>query len=176
VPQPPGSGTLAEQLADLKRQIAELSRSSPSFPACRVRPTQDLGLAAGDNQAATNWTPQEDPQDWFTRASPSYITIPVTGFYLLNYHCCAAGPGPAERLACKIQRNSTSVADSIASDIASYSGGATEGAICNAFRPRIRLDAGDRLYWSTYSSVPATLKQSQLGVLTEITVQFISSR
>ena len=174
MPQPPGSGTLAEQLADLKRQIAELSRSSPSFPACRVRPTQDLGLSAGDNLAATNWTPQEDPQDWFTRASPSYITIPVTGFYLLNYHCNASGPSPAERLACKIQRNSTSVTDSIASDISSYT--PTEGAICNAFRARIRLDAGDKLYWSTYSSVASTLRLTQFGVLTEITVQFVSSR
>lgn len=174
--QPPGSGTIVDQLGDLRRQIAELTRKSPANPACRVRLSSAQSLGAGDTFAGTNWAAQEDPLGWFTGATPCYITVPVDGYYLVNYHSCTTGLASGQVAASKVTRNTAAVANSIATDLVG-STGTSEGCVQDAFRARIGLAAGDKLYWENYvSAAGGTLQASSFSVLTEITVQFVSSR
>lgn len=173
--QPPGTGSLADQLNELRRQFAELTRKSPANPACRVRLSGNQSLSLGDHFAGTNWTVQEDPLGWYTNASPSYITIPLDGYYLINYHSCTTGLASGQVAASKVTKNSTSLTASLATDIVSSSG-TSEGCVLDATRARIGLVSGDKIYWENYVSVPGTLQSSSFGVLTEITVQFVSSR
>lgn len=173
--QPPGSGSLSDQLNDLRRQFAELTRKSSASPACRVRLSAAQALSTGDTFAGANWAVQEDPLDWFTSASPCYVTIALDGYYLINYHSCTTGLASGQVAASKVTRNTAAVANSIATDIVG-STGTSEGCVQNAFRARIGLTAGDKIYWENYVSTAGTLQASSFSVLTEITVQFVSSR
>jgi hypothetical protein len=174
--QPPGTGSLSDQLNELRRQFAELTRKSPANPACRVKLTASQGLAAGDTFAGTGWSTQEDPLGWFTSATPCYITIPFDGYYLVNYHSCTTGLASGQTAASKVTRNAALVTSAIATDVAP-SNGVSEGCVQDAFRARIGLSAGDKLYWQNYASAATgTLQASSFSVLTEITVQFVSSR
>lgn len=179
--QPPGTGTLAEQFNDLKRQIEELSRKSPANPACRISLNANVNLAVTtDTLAQGGWGVREDPLGWYTPggAAPCYITIPFTGYYLVNYHCACTGAASGQVAACKVQVNNTSVGanTSIATDGASFPSTGSDGAVLNAYRARFKLFAGDKLYWSNWVSAAATLLSSSFGVPTEMTVQFVSSR
>jgi hypothetical protein len=173
--QPPGSGSLSDQMNALRRQFAELTRKAPANPACRVRLSAAQSLSTGDTFAGTNWATQEDPLAWFTNASPCYITVGLDGYYLINYHSCTTGLASGQTAASKVTRNVASVASAIATDLVP-SNGAGEGCIQDAFRARIGLAAGDKLYWENYCSAAGTLQASNFGVLTEITVQFVASR
>jgi hypothetical protein len=175
--QPPGTGSLLDQLNDLRRQVAELSRRGPAFPACRVVLNAAVGLSSGvDNFAPGSWVVREDPYGWFTSATPSYITVGLDGYYLLNYHSDVTGLATTAVAASKISLNSNTVANSLASDVAVPSV-AGEGAVLNAFRARVFLSAGTKLYWSNYANTAGgTLQATSFTIPTEMTVQFISSR
>lgn len=172
--QPPGTGSLADQFNVLKKRIDELSRKAPSLPACRVRLTINANLAPGDSLAQGGWGASEDPLGMFTLGGPSFITIKLDGYYLLNYHCGLTGAAAGTVAASKISLNSTSVAQAVASDITTFPNGG-EGAILDAFRARVHLNAGDRLYWSNYVSAAAAFPGSLNGVPGEITIQYVSS-
>lgn len=176
--QPPGTGSLLDQLNDLRRQVAELTRKAPAMPACRAVLSASLAIPSGDSYAPGTWIVREDPLGWFTAAAPSYITIPVDGFYQLTYHSATGGLGSGAVGASKILRNGTSPIGTyaIASDLR-VSSGTSEGVVQNCFRARVQLALGDKIYWSNYASASgAQLFASQLNVPTEMTVQFISSR
>jgi hypothetical protein len=79
-------------------------------------------------------------------------------------------------MAAKVMLNSTSGANSIATDISTVPNYGGDGAVCDAFRARIHLNAGDKIYWSNYSSSATTLMAVSFGVPTEITLQYIASR
>lgn len=173
-PQAPGTGTLAEQFADLSRQVAELSRSGPASPSCRAVLGSNQSIAATDVVAGTGWAATDDRLGWFTAGNPCYITVSLTGYYLFCFHANATGP-TSGIFAGKIMLNSTSVVTSIATAVNVYAS-AGEGPVIDVIRPRWKLNAGDRLYWSTYTQSAATLSASNLGVATDMTVQFVSSR
>ncbi|MGW3470438.1 hypothetical protein ACWDKQ_18715 [Saccharopolyspora sp. NPDC000995] len=46
MPQPPGTGTLAEHFRALESRIDELARGKAKLPACVVRLTSNVNLAA----------------------------------------------------------------------------------------------------------------------------------
>lgn len=173
--QPPGSGTLVDQINELRRRIDELTRSGPASPACRVTLNANPTLGVGDTWAAANWVVTEDPFGWFTSGSPSYITLGLTGYYMLNYHSCTTGAASGQIAASKIAVNAASVTASVASDLAQFSS-AGEGAVQDAFRPRVKLNAGDKIYWSNYVSASAQLQATTLNVPTQMSVMFLSSR
>jgi hypothetical protein len=174
--QPPGTGTLVDQLNDLRRQVAELSRRSPATPTCRVVLPAATGIGAGDTFASGTWTAREDDFGWFTAASPSYITVALDGYYLLSYHSTTTGLASGAVAASKIMRNTAAVANAVASDLV-ISSGTSEGCVQTAFRPRIFLSAGDKLYWENYcSAAGGTLQATSFAVPTEMTAQFVSSR
>lgn len=174
--QPPGTGSLLDQLNDLRRQVAELSRKAPAFPACRVVLNAAVGLTAGvDGFAPGVWSVREDPFGWFTSGSPSFITVGLDGYYELAYHSDVTGQPNNSIAAAKISTSGTSVANSLASDLGVQM--SSEGVVLNAFRARVFISAGTKLYWSNFSSASGgTLQATDFGVPTEMTVQFISSR
>jgi hypothetical protein len=174
--QPPGTGSLVDQLNDLRRQVAELSRKAPSVPACRVILSAPVGLtAASDAFAPGVWTVREDPFGWFTSGSPSFITAGLDGYYQLAYHSNVTGQPNNSIAAAKISTSGTSVANSLASDIGIQM--SSEGVVLNAFRARVFISAGTKLYWSNFVSASGgTLQATSFAIPTEMTVQFISSR
>ncbi|MET9262419.1 hypothetical protein [Amycolatopsis sp. NPDC004079] len=177
--QPPGTGSLVEQLADLRRQVAELSRKAPAMPACRVALSANVGLPSGDSFAPGVWKALEDPFGWFTAATPSYITVGLDGYYQLTYHSNTTGLAAGAVAASKILRNGAAIASSIATDLRVVpSGTGTEGTVQNCFRARIQLSAGDKIYWNNYTSASGgTLAAMGVAVIpTEMTAQFLSSR
>ncbi|MEU4675046.1 hypothetical protein AB0F91_45675 [Amycolatopsis sp. NPDC023774] len=175
--QPPGTGTLGEQLAALRRQVAELSRKSPAMPACRAALSASVALSSRGSSAPGTWLAREDPLGWFTAASPSCITIGLDGYYQLCYHSSTGGLVSGANAASKILRNGTVVnANSIASDLV-VSSAASEGCIQNCFRARVPLAAGDKIYWNNYvSAAGATLAATSFTIPTEVTVQSPSPR
>lgn len=174
--QPPGTGSLLDQLNDLRRQVAELTRKAPAVPACRVALNAAIGLTAGvDAFAPGVWNVREDPFSWFTSGSPSFITVGLDGYYQLAYHSNVTGQPGNSIAAAKISTSGTSVANSLASDIGIQL--SSEGVVLNAFRARIFIAAGTKLYWSNFPSASGgTLQATSFAVPTEMTVQFISSR
>lgn len=174
--QPPGSGDLVSQINDLRRQLAEMSRRSPANPACRVKLSAAAGISSGDTWAGANWEPSEDPMGWHTDASPAYITVGLDGFYLISYHSTTTGLAAGAIVASKVSLNAANVTTSVASDLTGVTT-ASEGAVQDAFRARVPLAAGDRLYWSNYANATGgTLQAVSFGIPTEIVVQFVSSR
>lgn len=174
--QPPGTGSLLDQLNDLRRQVAELSRKGPAFPTCRVVLNAAVGIGAGDSFAPGTWVIREDAFGWFTSAAPSYITVGLSGYYMLSYHSTTTGLAANSVAASKITLNAASVPTSVASDLV-ISSGTAEGCVQTAFRARAFLNAGDKLYWNNYcSAAGGTLQATSFTIPTEMTVQFISSR
>lgn len=175
--QPPGTGTLVDQLNDLRRQVAELTRRSPAMPACRVVFNSTAGLTAGvDVFAQGNWEVREDPFGWFTLGTPSYITVGLDGYYLLNYRSTITGLPTSAFAAGKVCRDPNTVANSLASDLKGATS-ASEGVVLHALRPRVQIAAGTKLYWASFASASGgTLQGSSFSIPTEMTVQFISSR
>lgn len=173
---PPGSGDLGDQINSLRREFAELTRRSPSNPACRVKLDASVAMASSDTFAGTNWTATEDPYGWHSDTSPAYIAVGLDGFYQVNFHANLTGLAVGAIGASKVSLNAAAVVASIATDVKGQPN-ASEGIVLNAFRARVPLAAGDKLYWSTYcSTTGGTLQATSFGVPTEITVQFVSSR
>lgn len=173
--QHPGSGTITDEVIRLKRQIAELTRRGPNIPACRVKLNSDVPLGIGDTTALGGWVVQEDPDNLFTLGGGGVFTniaIPVTGSYMIQYHANHVGPtsGYAEA---KVMRNGTTVsANTVAFDQGDYVGGGG-GLPLDAIRLRIALTAGDKIYWTNYSSVAYTLTATVFGnARTEIAVVY----
>ncbi|MBB1153529.1 hypothetical protein [Amycolatopsis dendrobii] len=178
--QPPGTGSLVDQLNDLRRQVAELARKAPSMPACRAALTlSTVKIGSGDTFAQANWGAAEDPFGWFTPAAGgnfSYITVGLSGYYQLTYRSTTTGLASGAVAGSKVTLNAGNVANSVASDLV-VSSGQAEGCVQSAFRARIPLSAGDRIFWSNYcSTTTGSLVASSFGIPTECTVQFISSR
>ncbi|WP_372663525.1 hypothetical protein [Amycolatopsis kentuckyensis] len=174
--QPPGTGSLLDQLNDLRRQVAELSRRGPAFPTCRVVLNAAIGIGAGDSFAPGSWNVREDQFGWFTSAAPSYITVGLAGYYMLSYHSTTTGLASGAVAASKVTLNAANVANALASDLV-ISSGTSEGCVQTAFRARVFMNAGDKLYWSNYcSAAGGTLQATSFAIPTEMTVQFISSR
>jgi hypothetical protein len=174
VTEPPGTGSLVEQITVLKKRIDELTRKAPVVPVCQVRLAINASLAAGDSLAQGGWAASEDDFGMFTLGAPSYITIKLDGYYSLIYHCGITSTPTGTIVAVKIQVNSLSVFQAAASDLALMPSGG-EGAILDGFRARIHLNAGDKVYWSNYTSSAASLPGVLNGVPAEITVQYLGS-
>lgn len=175
--QPPGTGSLPEQFNDLRRQIAEVARRSPAFPACRIRLGTDASLATGTTVAQTLWAVAEDPFNMWTApgAAPCFITIQLDGYYHIHYHSTVLGT-PGQVMAGQVHLNGTATGSSVATDIRELTALGGNGAVSDAIRARMHLASGDKLYWSNYSSAAGTLVANNVGVPTEVTVQYIASR
>lgn len=173
---PPGSGDLVDQINSLRREVAELARRSPANPACRVKLSASVAMAAGDTFAGVNWEPVEDPFGWHSDTNPAYIAVGLDGYYQVTFHANVTGLAVGAIGANKVSLNTAAVANSIATDIKAQPNSA-EGVVIDAFRARVPLAAGDKIYWSTYcSAAGGTLQAVSFGVPTEIAVQFVSSR
>ncbi|MFE0021898.1 hypothetical protein [Amycolatopsis sp. NPDC059021] len=179
MPQPPGSGTLAEQLRALQARIDELARARPALPACVVRLTADADLTAGqDVFAQGSWSASYDPLAQFVAGSPgapSYIQLARAGYYRVHYHCAVTGANGTATA--KVTANSSAaVGNSLATDASVFPAQGSDGAVLDALRSRVYLNVGDKLYWSNWCSAAATLKSASFGVPTELTVQYVSSQ
>lgn len=179
MPQPPGSGTLADQIRALETRIDELSRSKPTPSACVVRLGGDASLPAGiDTFAQTGWVAAYDPLSQFVGGStgnPSYILVARAGYYRVHFHSAVTGPNAVA--GAKVTPNSAaSVANSLATDGAQIPQQGSDGAVLDALRSRVYLNVGDKIYWSNWCASAATLKSSLFGVPTEITVQYLSAQ
>lgn len=179
---PPGTRSLPDELVAIKARLEELARRRLVVPVCQVQLTANLPLAATTNTwAADNWTAAEDDQGMFTAktldTALSYITIPVSGFYTVHYHSSTTGPAPPHTHAAKVAVNGTDVtANTIATDARTYLQYGSDGCPVDAIRSRCPLVAGDRLYWSDWTSASATLEAATLNVPTEIVVRYLSSQ
>lgn len=178
---PPGTGSMAEQFADLKRQFAELTRKSPVLPSCTVRLSADVAMASNTTHyAGASWAAYEDDYAMFTPANPCFITVAPAGYYLVHYHSTCDGfstPSVPATASAKIHLNVASTANSIAPDVRSFPASGTDGAICDPIRTRIYLNEGDKLYWSNWTSITSNINALAYGsVPTEMTVQFVSSQ
>lgn len=177
-PQPPGTGTLADQLRALARRVDELARAKPAAPACVVKLTGDTGLPAGqDVFAQLGWTATYDPLSQYVpgaAGTPACIQIARSGYHRVHFHSSIAGP--AATAGAKVSLAPNSVANSIATDAGPVTQQGADGAVLDALRSRIYLNSGDRLCWSNWCSTAATLKGSVLGVPTEITVQYVNGQ
>lgn len=179
MPQPPGSGTLAEQLRALEARIEELSRARPAPVACSVRLVQDANLAAGsDVFAQGDWVATYDPLSQFVASAggaPSCILVARAGYYRVHFHSAVTGAN-AVAGAKVTPNNANSVGNSLATDSAQISQQGSDGAVLDALRSRVYLNVGDKVYWSNWCAAAATLKASLFGVPTEITLQYVSSQ
>ncbi|WP_027944021.1 hypothetical protein [Amycolatopsis taiwanensis] len=177
MPTPPGTGTLADQIRRLERRVEELGRTKAVLPACVVRLTGATNVAAdSDTYAQQGWSPTYDPFGMLVAGSagvPAYISITRAGYYRVHYHCSVGGANAVA--GCKVTLNAPTVNNAIATDAGSITQQGLDGAVLDAQRSRIYLSVGDRLYWSAWCFVAATLRASQFGVPSEITVQAITS-
>lgn len=181
----PGSGTLAEQINDLRKQIAEAKRVPAAGPAySESRMVEDVPLASGDN-FVTQWAFYRDSVfarpgvsvdlGWFDEfAVPPRFVAQTDGYYSIHYHVTIAGAGAGDSLAAHVHQAPDSVDPSMAAATAK-STGAPEGTTLDAINPRVSLYAGDSVYWSVFTSGTGTLLQASLGVPSSIHLQYISA-
>ncbi|AXB41309.1 MULTISPECIES: hypothetical protein [Amycolatopsis] len=178
MPQPPGSGTLADQIRALANRLDELARAKPNLPACVVRLTGDANLAAGaDTFAQLGWSATHDPLAQFVTGAagvPAYIQIARAGYYRVHFHSAVTGANAVA--AAKVSTSGSNVGNSIATDAAPIVQAGSDGAVLDALRSRIYLNSGDKLYWSNWCNAAATVKGSLFGVPTEISVQYVSAQ
>lgn len=176
MPKPPGSGTLGDEITDLRARITELTRTKHRAPACVVRLTRDVRLPSGVQFAYADWTATDDPYAMFTPGgtTPARIGIDRAGYYRVHFHSAVTGPNaPASG---KVTRNAADTASAIAADARQVLTTTGDGAVLDAHRCRIWLDAGDALYWSNWcGGTNATLRSQVSGVPTEITIHYVGS-
>ncbi|WP_394360742.1 hypothetical protein [Amycolatopsis sp. SB7-3] len=179
MPQPPGNGTLADQIRALETRIDELSRAKPTPSACVVRLGGDASLPGGiDTFAQTGWVATYDPLSQFVGGStgnPSYILVARAGYYRVHFHSAVTGAS-AVAGAKVTANNATSVGNSLATDGGQIPQQGSDGAVLDALRSRVYLNVGDKIYWSNWCAATATLKAALFGVPTEITLQYVSSQ
>jgi hypothetical protein len=153
-------------------------------PYCRVEFTGAgaAGVTAGvDLYAQGDWTPVADPYSLVaigTGGVFSNITIPISGYYLINYRTnwqISTGAGVPVNF---VTRNTRAASASILRATAEFMNGANDGSTCLASRV-VPLTAGDILYWGNYCNVTASFyrlgvdsggTQAALNVPTEIEV------
>ncbi|MEU5259030.1 hypothetical protein [Amycolatopsis sp. NPDC021455] len=181
----PGVGSLADQINELRKQLAEMKRTPGPGPAyAQARMTQDVPLSTGDN-FVTHWALNADSVQarpgvlddlgWVDEFSvPPRFVIQADGYYSIHYHATVKNAGASDSLAIHVHQDPASVSPSIAAATAKNSG-APEGTTLDAVNPRIPLYQGDYLYWSVYTSGTGTLVQQSLGVYSLITLQYISA-
>lgn len=178
-PQPPGSGTLADQIRALNTRLDELARARPAPSACVVQLLGDADLPADvEVFAHGGWAATYDPLGQFVASAsgaPAYIAVARAGYYRVHFHSAVTGPD-AIAAARVTPNNATSTSESLATASAAISQQGSDGAALDAIRSRVYLDAGDKLYWSTWCAAAATLKAATFGVPTEITLQYVSSQ
>lgn len=178
-PQPPGTGTLADQLRALSNRIDEVARAKPAPSACVVRLFGDANLPAeSDVFAQGGWDSTYDPLDQFVPSAagvPAHIVVARAGYYRVHFHSAVTG-ADAVTAAKVTANNPSSVADSLATASSAIAQQGPDGAVLDALRSRVYLDAGDKLYWSNWCAATATLKAASSGVPTEIAVQYVSSQ
>lgn len=173
----PGSLSLEQEIQQLKKRLDVQARAPDVFPVCRVRFNGSVGMDAGDTFAQGGWTRFEDPTGLYGMdGTLSRIVPKVTGYYCIQFHSSQTGPTTGFAAA-RVTVNSPHVGASIAADTCNYpSDASADGAVCDAIRLRVKLNAGDSLYWATYTTDPATLHGLALGVPTEILVQYANAR
>lgn len=173
----PGSLTLEQEIQQLKKRLDDLARAPDVFPVCRVRFNGSVGMNTGDTFAQGGWTAFEDPTGMFVMDGGfARILVKVTGYYSLQFHHSQTGP-TSGFAAGRVTLNARDINAGIAADTCDYpTGGSGDGAVCDAIRLRTKLNAGDSLYWATYTSVASTLAGAAMGVPTEVTVQYVNAR
>lgn len=146
---------------------------------CRVRfGLSSFALGIGDTVAQGDWVAYEDPMSMFhvggTVPTPfSYIQIPIEANYRIQYHCelLGASSGYAEN---RILRNYTNDLNSttLNYDDRQFRDVAV-GLPLDAYRHRIHLQAGDKIFWHVWVSIGCNMLQSRWGQsYTEISVVY----
>jgi hypothetical protein len=172
----PGSLTLEQEIQQLKKRVDDLGRVPDVYPVCRVRFYGTASLPAGDTLAQGGWGAVEDPQGMFKLdGTYSRVLIPVTGYYAVHLHCAMLGPTSGYTVS-RILLNSKTISAGIASDQCPYPSGGGDGSLTDALRIRVPLNAGDSLYWVTYTSAAATLQGITNGTPTELAVTYLNAR
>ena len=156
-------------------------------PICRVVLNVDAGLLANtDSWAQNNWVvgtrpdgTSEDPDGLATLSASlgvnSYITIPHSGRYLPYMRGVFTAPAGSTTCVSFIARNSATAAASIARDPRNTSNAGADGTQPVASRP-VYLNAGDVLYWGHWSGAAITLKATNIGVPTEMSLTWLGTR
>ncbi|WP_134664020.1 hypothetical protein [Amycolatopsis sp. CFH S0078] len=178
MPMPPGTGTLADQFRALESKVGELGRNKTVLPACVVKITGDSNLAANsDTFAQLGWSPTYDPFGMFVTGAagvPAYISIARAGYYRVHYHSAVTGANAVA--GAKVTLNAAANTSAIATDARQIPQSGGDGAVLDAQRSRIYLNLRDKLYWSNWCALAATLKGSVFGIPSEITVQYVGSQ
>lgn len=172
-------------------RLDELTRSGPTptplTPVCRVKLNVDVPLAAStDVFAQNNWVvgqnpagASEDPDGIATLSTASgtysYITIAVSGRYLVSARGVFTNPASGGSCAAYVTRGATSINNSIARDARNTTNAGGDGTICHASRS-VYLSQGDVLYWGHWSSVGSTLSHVTFNVPTEVSLAWLGTR
>lgn len=174
---------LKNTLTGLQSQLDELTRKSPQGvtpPVCRVKANVDLSIPANaDVFIQTNWIVGEDPDNIAMLTPPagaySYMTVPVTGRYLVLSRAVFTSPAAASTMNVFITRNSTDSAASIARDVRDSTTNGADGTIVTAIRS-VLLTEADKLFWGYWSYQACTLSRLVRNVPTEVSITYLGAR
>lgn len=175
-----GADRIGNTVADLQRQVDELTRRSPtstSTPVCRVQLGSNVPLTANTETYTLGWVVGEDPDGIATLPATfgaSYMTVPLGGRYLVQSIGVYTAYASASTMTVWVSKNAQDSSASVAlkNENSVTNGGAS---IITATRP-VLLSAGDRLYWGHWSFIAATLTTSVLGIPTEVSITYLGAR
>jgi hypothetical protein len=176
---------LAAEVALLRRQVAELTRTgpvpTPMTPVCRIKLNVNVPMGAGiDTWAQGNWIVGEDPDGLFTAAGTNgatYSSVRITtgGRYLVSVTGLFTSVPSGATCTAFAALGATSANNSITRDPRNSSNAGSDGVTPHAWRGRL-LNPGDVLYWGHWASATCTLGATNFTVPTEFSLYWLGTR